>query len=143
MLVLTRKIGQRITIGENVELTVLQINGKRVRLGITAPRAVAVHRAEVQCHGIAENRGDCQLPSSMLPARWPSFKLGSQGDIAMLFSQKERKTLLELGINGPGADVDTDCLNQLFTRRLVSIDSHRQVTLTDTGQLIYGELVRH
>jgi carbon storage regulator len=50
MLVLTRKIGQRVAIGENVELTVLQVSGKRVRLGVTAPRAVAVHRAEVLCH---------------------------------------------------------------------------------------------
>ena len=47
MLVLSRKIGQRIAIGENVELTVLQIRGQRVRLGVAAPHGIAIHRAEV------------------------------------------------------------------------------------------------
>lgn len=47
MLVLTRKVGERIVIGDSVELTVLEVKGRRVRLGVVAPREVPVHRAEV------------------------------------------------------------------------------------------------
>jgi carbon storage regulator len=47
MLVLSRKKGESITIGDNVTLTVVEIRGDKVRLGIDAPRDVAVHRDEV------------------------------------------------------------------------------------------------
>jgi carbon storage regulator len=47
MLVLTRKVGQKISIGDDVEVTVLQVSGDQVRLGIEAPRELRVHRAEV------------------------------------------------------------------------------------------------
>ena len=47
MLVLSRKPGERIIIGENITLTVLGIQGGRVRLGIMAPPGVPVHRQEV------------------------------------------------------------------------------------------------
>ncbi len=47
MLILTRRIGETLMIGEAVSCTVLGINGNQVRLGINAPRDVAVHREEV------------------------------------------------------------------------------------------------
>jgi carbon storage regulator CsrA len=48
MLVLSRKVGERIVLpGAGVSIAVLGISGKRVRIGIAAPRAAAVHRAEV------------------------------------------------------------------------------------------------
>jgi carbon storage regulator len=47
MLVLTRKVGERIVIGENIEITVVQVRGGKVRLGITAPREIPIHRKEV------------------------------------------------------------------------------------------------
>ncbi len=47
MLVLTRKIGQRIILGNDVEITVIQIRGNRVRLGVAAPRDLTVTRSEV------------------------------------------------------------------------------------------------
>ena len=47
MLVLARKVGQHIVIGDCIEITVLNIRGDQVRLGITAPRDVVVHRKEV------------------------------------------------------------------------------------------------
>lgn len=47
MLVLSRKCGERIVIGPNIELTVVDVRGDRVRLGIQAPREVSVHRHEV------------------------------------------------------------------------------------------------
>ena len=48
MLVLSRKIGERIVIPQqNITLTVLEIRGDRIRLGITAPADVSVHRQEI------------------------------------------------------------------------------------------------
>lgn len=47
MLVLTRKTNQSIMIGDEVEVSVLAVNGDKVRIGITAPRDVPVFRKEV------------------------------------------------------------------------------------------------
>ena len=47
MLVLTRRANESIVIGGEVTVTVLEIRGDQVRVGITAPRSVAVHREEV------------------------------------------------------------------------------------------------
>lgn len=47
MLVLTRKIGESITIAGNIVVTVVETRGERVRLGVTAPDDVRVDRAEV------------------------------------------------------------------------------------------------
>jgi carbon storage regulator len=47
MLVLTRRVGESILIGGNVRLTVLSAAGRRMRLGISAPPSVTVHRQEV------------------------------------------------------------------------------------------------
>lgn len=48
MLVLSRKVMQSIKIGGNIEITVLSVNGRRVRLGIEAPQDVPVHRSEIE-----------------------------------------------------------------------------------------------
>lgn len=47
MLVLTRKSGQGIMIGDEIRISIVSIDGERVRLGIDAPRDVSVHREEV------------------------------------------------------------------------------------------------
>ena len=47
MLVLSRKRGERIVIGPNIELTVVDIRGNKVRLAVDAPRDVSIHRQEV------------------------------------------------------------------------------------------------
>jgi carbon storage regulator len=47
MLVLTRRIGSSIFIGEDIRITILGINGKQVRVGISAPNSVTVHREEI------------------------------------------------------------------------------------------------
>jgi carbon storage regulator len=47
MLVLTRKLGQSIMIGDGIEIQVLAVAGEKVRLGITAPRDVSIFRNEV------------------------------------------------------------------------------------------------
>jgi carbon storage regulator len=47
MLVLTRRIGEAIMIGDQVEVTVLSSDGTKVRLGIQAPTSIPVHRKEI------------------------------------------------------------------------------------------------
>ena len=47
MLVLTRRVGETIMIGDNVTVTLLEVRGNQARLGSSAPREVAVHRQEV------------------------------------------------------------------------------------------------
>jgi carbon storage regulator len=54
MLVLSRKHDERIMIGENIVITVVDIRGDKVRLGIEAPKDVPVHRQEVY-NAIKEN----------------------------------------------------------------------------------------
>jgi carbon storage regulator len=48
MLVLTRGISQEIVIGDDVVVTIVSVQGNKVRLGITAPREVPVHRRELR-----------------------------------------------------------------------------------------------
>jgi carbon storage regulator len=47
MLILTRRVGETLMIGDEVTVTVLGVKGNQVRLGVNAPRTVAVHREEI------------------------------------------------------------------------------------------------
>lgn len=47
MLILTRRVGETLVIGDEVNVTVLGIKGNQVRLGINAPKEVSVHREEI------------------------------------------------------------------------------------------------
>jgi carbon storage regulator len=47
MLILTRRVGEALKIGSEVTVTVLAVKGNQVRVGITAPKEVAVHRQEI------------------------------------------------------------------------------------------------
>lgn len=47
MLILTRRIGESLTIGEDIKITLLGIKGNQVRIGIDAPKDVEVHREEI------------------------------------------------------------------------------------------------
>ncbi|MBI5868975.1 MAG: carbon storage regulator CsrA [candidate division Zixibacteria bacterium] len=56
MLILTRKLGESITIGDDIKVTVLGVYGRQVRLGVEAPIKVIVHREEVYLKIKEENR---------------------------------------------------------------------------------------
>jgi carbon storage regulator len=47
MLILTRRVGESVKIGTEVTVTVLEVKGNQVRLGVAAPKDVAVHREEI------------------------------------------------------------------------------------------------
>jgi carbon storage regulator len=47
MLILTRRVGESLMIGDNVNVTVLGVKGNQVRLGVNAPKEVSVHREEI------------------------------------------------------------------------------------------------
>lgn len=56
MLVLTRRIGESIQIGDDIKLTVLTVQGQTVRMGIEAPKTIRVHREEIYEKIVEENR---------------------------------------------------------------------------------------
>lgn len=56
MLILTRKVGEVLVIGDDVEVTVLGVRGQQVRLGIKAPKDVSVHRQEIYDKIQSENQ---------------------------------------------------------------------------------------
>ena len=72
MLVLTRRTNQSIGIGPDVTITVVEIRGEQVRLGISAPRHVSVHREEVLQQIREQNRqaaGLAGTDAALLPRR--------------------------------------------------------------------------
>jgi carbon storage regulator len=56
MLILTRRAGETIRIGEDIEVTVMGVNGSQVRIGIAAPRNVIVDREEIAQKRLANPR---------------------------------------------------------------------------------------
>ena len=70
MLILTRRVGETLMIGDSVTVTILGVKGNQVRVGITAPKDVAVHREEIfQRIGreASAHAGDSPVDDSGLP----------------------------------------------------------------------------
>jgi carbon storage regulator len=70
MLILTRRVGETVMIGNDVTVTVLGVKGNQVRVGINAPKNVAVHREEIyerikrEQQGEGEPNGESSEPSA-------------------------------------------------------------------------------
>ena len=60
MLILTRRIGETLMVGDEVTVTVLGVKGNQVRLGVNAPKEIAVHRDEIY-QRIRQEQADEQL----------------------------------------------------------------------------------
>lgn len=67
MLVLTRKIGEAIVIDDNIKITVVQVKGKQVRIGVDAPKETKIHREEVYQSIQEENRAAMNSMAQGLP----------------------------------------------------------------------------
>ena len=58
MLILTRRIGENLKVGDNVTISVLGVKGNQVRIGIDAPKHIQVHREEIYNRIQLEKNGD-------------------------------------------------------------------------------------
>ncbi len=65
MLILSRKLNEKIIIGDNVELSIIEIKGDQVKLGVNAPRDVKVFRKEVFDAIQAENKAAAQSTATL------------------------------------------------------------------------------
>ena len=74
MLILTRRVDEVLRVGEDVSVTVLGVKGNKVRLGISAPKNVAVHREEI-FHRIAEEEGGMGTPAAAQLSDTPVVKI--------------------------------------------------------------------
>ncbi|MCG8502609.1 MAG: carbon storage regulator CsrA [Firmicutes bacterium] len=70
MLVLSRKKGESIMIGNDIEITVMDIQGEQVRIGINAPKNIAVHRKEIFIEIQQENKKAADVKTVSLKGLW-------------------------------------------------------------------------
>lgn len=78
MLVLSRRAGESIVIGNDVVITILEVRGGQIRVGVDAPRNLAVHRAEIYEQVMAENRAaaaSTDVNASLLSTKASGIKL--------------------------------------------------------------------
>ncbi len=66
MLILTRKVGESVAIGDDIQVSVVEIKGTQVKLGIRAPKDVTVHREEIYLKIQEENKRASQVSTDIL-----------------------------------------------------------------------------
>ena len=72
MLILTRRVGETVMIGNDVTVTVLGVKGNQVRVGINAPKTIAVHREEIyerikrEQEGTGDNDSEPEAPAEFI-----------------------------------------------------------------------------
>lgn len=73
MLVLTRKTNQSIVIGDDIEVTVVEVRGVQVRLGINAPKEIPIYRREIYEEIHHDAAKICAVPNGHIAANAPAF----------------------------------------------------------------------
>jgi carbon storage regulator len=71
MLILARRPGERVVIGEDVLVTVMEVSGQTVRLGISAPEGLPIYREEIWLAVKEENRAAAAASADALPSQPP------------------------------------------------------------------------
>jgi carbon storage regulator len=71
MLILTRRPGERVVIGDEILVTVMGVSGHTVRLGIAAPEGIPIYREEIWLAVMEENRAAAEANVDALPAEGP------------------------------------------------------------------------
>jgi len=66
LLILTRKVGESVAIGDDIQVSVVEIKGNQVKIGIRAPRDVTVHREEIYLKIQEENKRASQVSKDIL-----------------------------------------------------------------------------
>lgn len=98
MLVLSRQKDETIIIGDNIEITVVDIRGDKVRLGVSAPKEISVHRKEVYEAIRRENREAAQVkPEDLSGLGKINPHLGQQDNIELQGPHRNRQS----GPKGP------------------------------------------
>lgn len=81
MLVLSRRVGEQLVIADDIVLTVIEVRGDGVRLGIDAPRSVRIHRAEILDAVRSENAGAAAADEGTAAALRGLLAAPSSGDV--------------------------------------------------------------
>ena len=68
MLILTRKIGEAVAIGDDIQISIVEVKGTQVKLGIQAPKSIEVHREEIYQKIQEENRRAALVSKDVLGA---------------------------------------------------------------------------
>ena len=79
MLNITRRRGERIVLGDDVFISVLEVSGQTVRLGIEAPRSLRVYREEIWLEVKRENEAAARAANASLPTDVPAPLRGDDG----------------------------------------------------------------
>lgn len=82
MLILTRKLGETITIGDDIRITLMDIKGRTVRVGIEAPEHVSVHRHEVYLAIKEQNMKAADIADLTIEELEKHFHKQSSGDMS-------------------------------------------------------------